>query len=338
VNRTTLYFTAPRVVECRNERLPELGPDEILVKSEVSAISAGSEMLVYRGEFGHDVEEPGDALSSRLHFPMPYGYCAVGRVVEAGTLVAREWLDRLVFAFQAHSSLFAASPQSVYPVPEGLAAEDAVLLPNMETAVNLVQDAAPILGERALVLGQGTVGLLTVALLQEFPLDCLVTADRYEERRKASLGAGATDTLDPSPESFREQAISRTGTPPMGYDLTLELSGNPEALDDAISLTAFSGRVVVGSWYGRKKATVDLGGRFHRSRIRIISSQVSTISPELSARWNKSRRFAVAWDALSRIGPSRWITQRFPIEKAAEAYRILDEFPEKAIQVVLTYA
>ena len=122
------------------------------------------------------------------------------------------------------------------------------------------------------------------------------------------------------------------------FDLTFELSGSPSALNDAIELTAFSGRIVLGSWYGQKRAEINLGGTFHRSRIKLISSQVSTISPELSGRWDKSRRFEVTWDALKRIQPEKWITHRFPIGEAGKAYQLLDENPQEAIQIMITYS
>jgi threonine dehydrogenase-like Zn-dependent dehydrogenase len=102
-------------------------------------------------------------------------------------------------------------------------------------------------------------------------------------------------------------------------------------------LTAFSGRIVIGSWYGEKQAPIDLGGAFHRSRIKLISSQVSTIAPELRGRWDKTRRFGVVWEALKRIQPQKWITHRFPIDEAVKAYQILDENPQETIQVVFEY-
>ena len=124
---------------------------------------------------------------------------------------------------------------------------------------------------------------------------------------------------------------------PGGADLTYELSGAPQALNLAISLTGFTGRVVIGSWYGQKRADLDLGGYFHRSRIRLISSQVSTLSPELSGRWSKARRFELAWEMISQVNPEQWITQRFPLDRAAEAYRLLDERPHETIQVMFDY-
>jgi len=326
----TVTFTAPRQVELRQESLPALGADCVLVETICSAISAGTEMLVYRGQFPREVDSV-DSISSGLDYPTAYGYACVGRVIEHGSHVDPKWAGRLIFSFQPHASHFITSTDCLVPIPENISPETACFLPNMETAVNLVQDAAPILGERVLVLGQGVIGLLTTSLLREFPLESLLTADHYELRRKAS---GVTVSLDSSASNFREQVKSLLKS---GADLTLELSGSPSALDDAIALTCFSGRVVIGSWYGEKRAPIDLGHSFHHSRIKLISSQVSTIAPELSARWDKSRRFDVAWKALERIKPEKWITHRFPIEHAADAYRLLDERPQETIQVIFNY-
>ncbi len=338
MQRKTLYFIAPRRVEVREESLPALGADQVLVETICSAVSAGTEMLVYRGQFPKDVDAV-DSISSGLQYPTAYGYASVGRVKEIGKSVNQDWENRLIFAFQPHTSHFISSPSSLIPLPLDLSPETVCFLPNMETAVNLVQDAAPILGERVLVLGQGIIGLLTAALLKEFPLQTLVTADLYPLRREASLTLGVTASLDSSAADFQSAASSHSGGREKrgGFDLTFELSGNPSALNDAIALTAFSGRIVIGSWYGEKRAPIDLGSAFHRSRIKLISSQVSTIAPELSARWDKSRRFEVAWDALKRIKPEKWITHRYPLNKACDAYQLLDKQPQDTIQVIFNY-
>lgn len=354
----TLFFIAPRQVEIWESELPVLQDDEVLVETRCSAISAGTEMLVYRGEFPR-VPDLNDNLSSDLQYPLAYGYACVGRIAETGKHVDKALLGKLVFGFAPHASAFICNPSSLIPAPASLPAKACVFLPNMETAVNLVQDGAPILGERVLVLGQGVVGLLVASLLREFPLEALVTLDRYALRRKASLEIGVDDSFDPEvlEENFSDSGNKRqfgytqtqpspsTATTPatnqfayaQNFDLTFELSGSPSALNDAIALTAFSGRIVIGSWYGEKRAPIDLGGAFHRSRIQLIASQVSTIAPALSGRWDKSRRFGVAWEALRRIQPQKWITHRFPIEEAEEAYRLLDENPQETIQVIFEY-
>ena len=327
----SLIFTAPHRVEVRTAPLPPLQDDEVLVETLCSAVSAGTEMLVYRGEFPqlHDTH---DAVSSELKYPLSYGYACVGKVREIGKLVNSEWAGKLIFSFQPHTSHFAAKPESLFPIPHSLSPENACFLPNMETAVNLVQDGAPILGERVLVLGQGVVGLLTASLLSEFPLDNLIVADSIELRRKAIKEVEGQRSKVKSLTSVDLQLSTLDS-----FDLVFELTGSPAALNTAIKHTTFSGRVVIGSWYGQKHAEIDLGGSFHRSRIKLISSQVSTISPELSGRWDKSRRFEVAWQALERIQPRRWITHRFKLEEAAKAYQLLDENPQETIQVVFDY-
>ncbi|MBN1450629.1 MAG: zinc-binding alcohol dehydrogenase, partial [Anaerolineales bacterium] len=241
----TLFFAAPGQVEIRQTPLPPLAQGQVLVKTICSAISPGTEMLVYRGQFPKNLADAHDTLSSGLQYPTPYGYATVGKVIKISKEMRHRWLGRLVFAFQPHTSHFVATPDELFPLSDGMTPETACFLPSMETAVNLVQDAAPILGERALIFGQGIVGLLTTALLAEFPLASLVTCDYYSLRREASLALGASAALDPNEPDFREQARDLL---PSGADLSLELSGAPAALDDAITLTGFGGRVVIGSW------------------------------------------------------------------------------------------
>lgn len=326
----TLFFTAPKQLEIREADLPPLKDDEVLVQTVCSAISAGTEMLVYRGEFPQ-LQDAHDTVSSELQYPLAYGYACAGKVVEVGSMVNGEWKDQLVFSFQPHTSHFVAKPEHLFPIPHSLSPENACFLPNMETAVNLVQDGAPILGERVMVLGQGVVGLLTASLLSEFPLDHLTVVDGIELRRNAlTVEDQRLKVTKLAPNNLRPSTLD-------SFDLVFELTGSPSALNTAIEHTAFSGRIVIGSWYGQKRAEVDLGGSFHRSRIKLISSQVSTISPELSGRWDKSRRFEVAWQALERIQPQKWISHRFSLDDAVKVYQLLDENPQETIQVIFEY-
>src|SRR5512145_1384910 len=142
--RRTLSFTAPHQIEICEELLPVLAPGQVLVETILSAISPGTEMLVYRGQFPDlTVDASIEALSGKFAYPLAYGYAAVGRVVESGKQVDKNWRDRLVFSFQPHTSHFVTTPHSLFPIPEFLPLEAACFLPNTETAVNLVQDSAP---------------------------------------------------------------------------------------------------------------------------------------------------------------------------------------------------
>lgn len=333
--RLALVFVGPGQVTLQDELLEMTDPGSVLVQTYVSGISAGTELLIYRGQFPGDLalDENIPALAGEFRYPLRYGYAAVGRVIDIGPQADPSWAGKLVFSFHPHASHFWAAPKNLLEVPDDISQEEAIFLPNMETAVNFVMDGRPLLGEDVVVFGQGVVGLLTTALLGWFPLRKLVTLDRYARRRAASLELGAHASL----ESAEDRIDRLHALLPAGADLVFELSGSPAVLEDAITAAGFYGRVVVGSWYGQKRAPLDLGGHFHRSRIQLISSQVSTLAPELSGRWNKTRRVQVAWEMIRRLRPSRLITHHIPLNQAADVYRLLDQQPEETIQVVLEY-
>lgn len=325
ITRQAVQFTNERTVTTDTTPLPNLQPNDLLVQTTVSAISAGTEMLVYRNQFPKAlaVDATLAGMENAFSYPLEYGYASVGTVIDAGEAV-QDWVGRRVFAFQPHATHFVVPADSVQPIPDHITNEDAVFLPNMETAVNLVQDGQPLLGERVAVFGQGIVGLLTTAILAQFPLTELITIDGIAKRRHASQAIGITHSTPPN-------------TPIPACDLIFELSGNPNALNAAIESLTYQGRVVVGSWYGDKTAPLQLDGHFHRGRVEIISSQVSTIAPHLRGRWSKARRFDVAWAMLEKVNPSQWITHRFALSQAAEAYDLIDTHPDDVLQVVFVY-
>ena len=337
----SVVFKAPFEIDVVEQAIPHPGPGRVLIRTALSAISQGTEMLFYKGLMpeGLAVDEGISALRQPLHYPLKYGYAAVGEVIGAGPGVSGELIGRTVFCLHPHESFFTAGVDEILPVPPGMDPRDAVFLAGMETAVNLLMDGRPVIGEKAAVLGQGVVGLLTAGLLARFPLGDLLTLDRFKLRRDASRRVGSRTVLDPAKPDALKSAVERLepGAAEGTADLVYELTGNPAALDQAIALAGHDGRIVVGSWYGRKKAGVDLGGRFHRRRIRLISSQVSTMTPALSARWTKQRRLDTAWDMLERIRPSRFITQQIPLRRAPEAYALIADDPGATIQVVLEH-
>ncbi|MCG8377210.1 MAG: zinc-binding dehydrogenase, partial [Chlorobiales bacterium] len=280
MRRLALQFAEPGRVIVAEEHLSGPAPDQVLVRTLVSAISAGTEMLVYRGQWpdGISVDPQIPSLHGEFQYPLKYGYATVGIVEEIGSNISKEWLEKTVFAFNPHESHFLADPDRLTPVPSLENPEQAAFSPNMETAVNLVMDGGPLIGEKVVVFGQGVVGLLVTGLLARHPLARLITVDKYELRREYSMRMGAHESLDPSDADFSDRlsVLLADGSAIPGADLVFELSGNPNALNAALDCVGFDGRIVIGSWYGTKRADLDLGGRFHRERIRLISSQVSS--------------------------------------------------------------
>ena len=341
MERQALYFTAPQQVSLKTEKVPSPAFGQVLVQTLISAISPGTELLIYRGLAPQDLprDQTIAALAGDFAFPLKYGYAVVGRIIKLGRGVAPDWQGKLAFAFNPHESHFLATPDELLMLPPGLGPEDAVFFPNMETAVTLLLDGQPLMGEQVAIFGQGIVGLLLTALLCRWPLASLVTLDLHPRRRLLSENLGAHVSLDPAALDAQARLRSHLqGSGPYpGADLTYEVSGDPNALDQAIAATGFTGRVVIGSWYGRKKTELALGGRFHRSRVQLVSSQVSSLPPGLSGRWNKPRRYLVTWQMLQEVKPARFITHRFPITQAAQAYALIDRNPADVVQVILTY-
>jgi threonine dehydrogenase-like Zn-dependent dehydrogenase len=342
MKKWSLYFTAPYTAEVSAKPMPEPADDELLVATHMSAISAGTEMLVFKGLFPDDLplDESIPSIAGRFRYPLKYGYSCVGRVIAAGPQADPQWVGRQVFAFHPHESHFVSRPAALRPLPEDVSPDDALFLASMETAVNLVMDGRPLIGEQAVIWGLGVIGLLTAALLAQHPLGSLIGVDRLGMRRQAARKWGVERVFSGTETEFCSMMSSALAND-QGEgkaDLLYELSGNPEALKGLLPWAGFDGRIVIGSWYGTKKAPIPLGGRFHRDRIRIISSQVSTIHPRLTGRWSKSRRLAAAWRMLKRCQPARLITHRFDLNDAHRAYELIANKPDLALQVVLTYS
>lgn len=332
MNARSLRFTDPRTVECIEQPVPEPNPDTVVVETVVSAISPGTELLMWRGDTPESVESDGpiEEVASDLSFPTTYGYAAVGTVTAVGENVDETWQGKRVFGYNPHESHFRATPSDLVAVPDGLSLEHASLLANAETAVNFLLDGAPLVGERVAVFGQGVVGLLTTGLLAEMPLESVIAVDPIATRRELASTFGADRVLNPETVDVQKALEGRV-------DLSYELSGNPVALDDAVGATTFDGTVIVGSWYGTKPVELDLGNRYHRSRISIESSQVSTLAPELGGRWTRDRRRETALRSLGRLPVESMITHRLPVNRANEAYEMLETSPEDAVQILLTY-
>jgi 2-desacetyl-2-hydroxyethyl bacteriochlorophyllide A dehydrogenase len=328
VKRQSLWFDGGSRVTIREEELPPPAAGEVLLENVVSAISPGTEMLFYRGQLeqGAVVDTVLEGYSGGLSYPLRYGYASVGRIAGVGPGVDPAAVGRLAFAFVPHASHACLPADRVLPVPGGLGAEEAAFLASAETATNLVLDARPLYGERVSVFGLGVIGLLTAGLLAGFPVERLTGWDLHPLRRStaATLGVEAKDPSAAPPAPGTE-------------DLAVEVSGSADGFRLALSSCGFAGRVVVGSWYGTGSRHHSFDTLFHRNRVRIIPSQVSTIAPELSGRWTRERRLEAAWQAIRSLRPGRLVTHRVPFEKAADAYRLIEQNPAETIQVMLTH-
>jgi 2-desacetyl-2-hydroxyethyl bacteriochlorophyllide A dehydrogenase len=325
----TVRFVAPYVVELAEVAVPENRAGEVLVRAEFSGISGGTEMLAYRGELdpGLPRDETLGALAGRFEYPFTYGYSVVG-TVEASRSDVRE--GERVFAFHPHQSRFVVSATDVVPIG-ATDPRTATLFPLVETALQISLDAGIRYREVVAVLGLGPVGILSGILLMRSGAT-VVGSDPVPWRRETAEMCGLAAV---EPEALGTAV--RTATRGHGADVVVEATGNPEALGESLGLLSMEGVAIVASFYGAKPVTLPLGAEFHRRRLEIRSSQVSTIGGR-AIRWDRLRRLEATQALLAELPLSALASHTLPLERAPEAYAALDRGDDGVIHVALAYS
>ena len=310
-----LFHTAPRRVEIRELPAPRPAAGEVLVRTLSSGISGGTERLVYRGEIPADLalDDTIDALGGTFSYPFAYGYACVGEVAESG---------QRVFAFHPHQDVFTAQLSELVPLP-AVDPAAATLFPLVETALQVTLDAGSGYRDRVIVLGAGVLGLLTGLLLQRAGWRPLL-AEPQEWRRAlaSSLGVSAV-----APAELPEEEVP----------LVIDASGNPDAPAMALDLLAHEGTLLIASWFGTKPVVLPLGGAFHRRRLTIRSTQVSSVPARLSGTWTRSRRRQETVALITELPLAQLCTDVFDFGHAAEAFQAVDQGKPGLMHAVLTY-
>jgi 2-desacetyl-2-hydroxyethyl bacteriochlorophyllide A dehydrogenase len=328
-----VWMVAPYQVHIQTESLAPLHDDEVAISTHYSAISHGTEMLVYRGQVPSGMALDLPTLEGSFAFPIKYGYAMIGRVQDVGRAVTDISIGDMVFVLHPHQTHCHVHHSFVKKIPAAVPPKAAVLAANMETAINIVHDARPALGDVVAVIGLGVVGLLVSWLLARQAVR-VIAIDPVDYRRECAqqLGIIKVTHSDDAAEFVNMITEGR------GADCVIEVSGNPKALPLALDLVGQEGLIVVASWYGNKPVTLDLGGRFHRGRVRMRSSQVGQLAPDLVPRWSYDRRMRMAWRMLSQFPYQAVITHEYRFENAASAYEAIDHSELPMVQAVLQYA
>ena len=311
------------MVEVRAGAVPEVGPGQVRVRALASGISQGTELVLYKGEascpFDPSVEPSGAQV-----YPRRYGYAWVGEVVMAGAGVTHLPAGTRVFALAPHGDVHSLDASAVRPLDPALSPRRAVLAASLETAVTCVWDAGASVGDAVVILGGGVIGLLVGYLMSR--AGARVRLVEPSERRRAVAATWGVDVLHPEQDRPRGDA-----------DVVVEATGNPAVLDRAIAHAAHESTVVVASFYGARAAPIGLGAEFHRRRLVLRSTQVSSIPAVRSARWTPARRFDVVRALLADERLDALIDAPVSLASAADVYARLDRRPGDAIQTVFVY-
>jgi len=309
------WVVGPGTGEVRDGVLPARGPGEVLVRARWSGVSRGTETLVFRGGVPPDQYDVMRAPFQEGSFPWPvkYGYLSVGEVVDGPA----ELTGRSVFCLHPHQTAYVVPVDAVVPVPEDVPQRRAVLAGLVETAVNALWDAGPLVGDRVAVVGAGTLGCTVARLLHAIP-GAEVTLVDVEPAR-----AGLADAL--------EVGFAPPDAAPTDLDLVVHASGRGEGLQTALGLLAPDGEVVDLSWYGDTPVTLDLGGAFHSRRLAIRSSQVGEVARARRHRRTRSQRLALALELLRDPAFDVLLTGESPFEELPQVLaRLAAAGPEDA--------
>jgi NADPH:quinone reductase-like Zn-dependent oxidoreductase len=276
------WVAAPGRGEIRAQRLRPLAPGELLVRTRASAISRGTETLVFRGEVPQSEWQRMRCPFQEGEFPAPvkYGYAVAG-VVEDGPA---EQCGRRVFCLHPHQDRFIIPEDAVVPIPDDVPDRRATLAANMETAVNGLWDGMPGPGDRIAVIGAGVVGALVAALAARLPGTEVELTDIDPSRAALAAAFGCRFA---APRQARGEA-----------DLVVHASGAAEGLATALAVAGFEATVVEMSWYGTRVVPLALGGAFHSCRLNLRSSQVGAVPAGRRARWSHRRRVELALSLL----------------------------------------
>ena len=277
-NASALWYRCPGTVEIRREAIAPPGTGEMRVKTLYSAISRGTESLVFAGRIpaGEFQRMRAPFQAGDFPFPVKYGYAAVGRIENGGD----DRRGKTVFALHPHQTAFNIPAGAAVALPENVPPLRAVLAANMETALNGVWDAAPGPADRIAVVGAGVVGSLVAYLCGQIPGADVTLVDINASRAElaARLGVG----------------FAEPGNASADCDLVVHASGSPDGLRTALELAGDEATVLEMSWYGDAAVTAMLGGPFHSRRLRLVSSQVGRVAPSHRPRWTHGRRLAAA--------------------------------------------
>jgi threonine dehydrogenase-like Zn-dependent dehydrogenase len=314
------WLRAPGEGEIRTVTLRPPGPDDVVVRTLCSGVSRGTETLVFRGGVPASQHARMRAPFQDGDFPAPvkYGYLNVG-VVEHGP---PGLLDRVVFCLYPHQTRYVVPAAAVTPVPGAVPAGRAMLAGTVETAVNALWDAAPLVGDRIAVVGGGMVGCCVAAVLAGFPgvRVELVDVDPGRAVVAAALGVGF---------ALPRQAAGEC-------DLVVHASATDAGLARSLELLGDEGEVVELSWYGDRRVSVPLGEAFHSRRLTVRSSQVGAVAPARRARRDFADRLALALRLLDDPRFDALVSQEVPFEDLPEQMARLAGEPS-ALCVRVTY-
>lgn len=334
--RSRLEMKAQRVVwpdrakvDVETFMLPPVGDDEVLVATECTLISPGTERAFLLG-----------LPNAQGRYPTRPGYSNIGTVVDTGKSITDCEVGDRVASTQGHTSHFVTSPSRLLKITSAdVPAEEAVFFNLGAIALQGVRKARIELGEATLILGQGLIGLSAMQLSKLSGALPLIAADLTDSRLEISKRVGADYTFNPEDADFAEQLGDATKGE--GPAIVIEATGHPDAISTALDVAGRDARVVLLASTRGETPSVNFYRDVHKKGL-ILYGAHNSIRPRQESSPNFWTLEEDSFLMLSLIAQKRFnviplISHRVPGENAAKAYQLLMEWNPGLLGVVLQW-
>ncbi|MGN9838464.1 zinc-dependent alcohol dehydrogenase [Nonomuraea sp. H19] len=337
-----ITFEEPGHVRLGLESPADLVPGSVRVRTIYSGVSAGTELTAYRGTNPYltrkwDTERRLFVDGQTHAYPLTgWGYQEVGEVVEAAADVADPPVGALVWGIWGHRAEAVVPAEKLvgHVLPPGADPLTGAFARVGAIALNAVHAADVHLGDQIAVFGQGVIGLLATRLAVLSGAR-VIAADSIPDRLELARRFGAAETFDVAAGSVAEFMRKRVE----GADTVIELSGSHQGLHEAIRTVRKGGRVVAAGFYQGDGVGLRLGEEFHHNQVQLVSSQIGGVASWLAHRWDVERLQRTFMELVHRgeIDAAELISHVMPIERAAEAFDLLDKHQSEVLQLVFRF-
>lgn len=345
--RKALILEAPKKVSLREEMLPELAANQVLVRSRLSAFKHGTEMEAYYGSspFQHKNLDPQWRVfqenregTASILYPGPLGNMTVGVVEKVGSEVRSLAVGDQVFGWLPIADWHVAPAERLYLLA-GLTPEQALCIDPANFALGGVLDGDVCYPDQVLITGLGAIGLLAVQYCKLRGAKVYASSS-FDLRRQLALDYGADVVLDRREvEDFGLEIKQMTDG---GVDVALECSGQYAQLQQALRATRQCGRVVCVGFYSGAAKDLYLGEEFFHNRLTLLASLPDAfwnnpVRTEPPRHAQELKELIIADFKAKRLKIAGILGPEYPFNEAVAAVKAIANHPKDVIKVAIAY-
>jgi 2-desacetyl-2-hydroxyethyl bacteriochlorophyllide A dehydrogenase len=333
-NNPTVVFPEPKRVTIEDRPMPTPGDGALLVQTQRTLISTGTELTILNGEYS-----PDSRWGQYGKFPFVPGYNNIGVVVDVGKNVDRNWLGRIVASYASHSAYVALRPEQVRPVHREIPDEEAAFFTIAEIVMNGVRRGEVCWGEPVAVYGLGLLGQLTTRFCHFAGARPVIGVDISDKRLEMLPKVPGMEAISPKSQNITETVSTLTNG--RMADVVFEVTGNPGVIPQEFEILKRQGRLVVLSSPRGVTRNFDFHDLCNSPSYTIIGAHNSS-HPQYETpynQWTQKRHTELFFNLVAdeELDVKSLISHRAPYTEAVRLYEMLLEDRTQAMGVVMEW-